>query len=149
MVYGELQGKALEWAAKFVFELDPTSMPSQIVISPFKFEKYCGEFRNLVTDRGLKLEKTGNSFLVRKGSKHVLFGSGGIGASNFADSSYILCHCKNAEEIIFVGTGGGVGTHLESADINRPPTASDQIRSLKSLHRVKLQQRLTLTYWKE
>jgi purine-nucleoside phosphorylase len=53
-------------------------------------------------------------------NKRVLFSEGGIGASNFADSSYVLCHCRNVKEIIFVGTGGGIGERVETADINIP-----------------------------
>lgn len=50
----------------------------------------------------------------------MLFCEGGLGASNFADSSYVLCHCKNIKEVVFVGTGGGIGNNIESADINVP-----------------------------
>lgn len=96
-------------------------MPSRIVFSPFKFEEYCKDSQKLVERRGLKVEKVGNNYPVHKRSRQFLFAEGGIGASNFADASYILCHCKNVEEIIFVGTGGGIGEHLESADINVPP----------------------------
>jgi purine-nucleoside phosphorylase len=68
----------------------------------------------------LTFKKAGNGFLVWNNSQRVLFCEGGLGASNFADSSYVLCHCKNAKEIVFVGTGGGIGKSVENADINVP-----------------------------
>ena len=47
MAYGELKGRALKWATKEVFGLDPESMPESAVISPAKvgqcfktFQKY-------------------------------------------------------------------------------------------------------------
>jgi hypothetical protein len=64
MVYGELKGKALEWATDFVFGFQPNAMPSKIVISPFSVEQYCEDFQSLIASKGLKLEKIGNSFLV-------------------------------------------------------------------------------------
>jgi len=122
MVYGELGTKALKWATRFVFGIDPESTPSKVVITPLKVEEFFEDFQTIVTSKGLKFERVGNGFLVWKGNKQTLFGEGGIGASNFADSSYILCHCKNVEEIIFVGTGGGISEHVETADINMPPS---------------------------
>jgi purine-nucleoside phosphorylase len=120
MAYGESRKRALKWATKFVFGLDPDLMPSTVVITPFKIEECFKDFQAIITSKGLKLEKVGDSFLVRIGNRRVLFGVGGIGASNFADSSYILCHCKNVKEIIFVGTGGGIGEHVKTVDINIP-----------------------------
>jgi len=126
MVYGELGSKALAWATQFVFGLDPASMPARIVITPLKVEEYFDDFQAMITGRDLKFERTTgvsrSNFLVWKGGKQVLFCEGDVGASNFADSSYILCHCRNVKEIIFVGTGGGIGENVESADVNVPPS---------------------------
>jgi len=122
MVYGELGTKALKWATEFVFGLDPESMPSTVVISPIKIEEYFKGFQPIVAGKRLKFEKVENSYLVWSEDRQFLFGEGGIGASNFADSSYILCHCKNVEKIIFVGTGGGIGEHVKTVDINIPPS---------------------------
>jgi len=120
MVYGELGSKALKWATRFGFGLNPESMPSRVVITPLKVEEYFEDFQAAITGKGLTFERVDSSFLVRNKNKQALFCKGGIGASNFADSSYILCHLKNVEEIIFLGTGGGLGEHVESADINIP-----------------------------
>jgi len=126
MVYGELEDKALAWATRFVFGLDPASMPARVVITPLKVEEYFDNFQAIIGDRGLTFERvTGvsrSSFLVWRGDKQALFCEGDVGASNFADSSLILCHCRNVEELIFVGTGGGIGENVESADINMPPS---------------------------
>ncbi len=126
MVYGELEDKALAWATSFVFGLDPASMPARIVITPLKVEEYFDNFQVIIGSRGLTFERfagvSRDSFLVWRGDKQALFCEGDVGASNFADSSLILCHCRNVEEIIFVGTGGGIGENVESADINMPPS---------------------------
>jgi purine-nucleoside phosphorylase len=120
MVYGELGSKALKWATQFVFGLNPSSMPPRVIITPLKVEEYFENFQAVMADKGLKFERKGNSFIVWKGDMQALFCEGGVGASNFADSSYILCHCGKVEEVIFVGTGGGIGEDVESADINLP-----------------------------
>lgn len=120
MAYGELEDEALTWATQFVFGLNPSAMPSRVIITPSKVEGYFKNFQAVMTGKGLKFERIGNSFMVWKGNRQAFFCEGGIGASNFADSSYILCHCRNVEEIIFVGTGGGIGKNVESADINLP-----------------------------
>jgi len=120
MVYGEMGSEALRWATQFDFGLDPESMPSQVVITPLKVEDCFKDFQAIITRKGLTIEKVGNGFLVWKECKQALFCEGGIGASCFADASYILCHLKNVKEIIFVGTGGGLGEHVESADVHIP-----------------------------
>jgi len=148
MVYGELGTKALKWATRFVFGIDPESTPSKVVITPLKVEEFFEDFQTIVTSKGLKFERVGNGFLVWKGNKQTLFGEGGIGASNFADSSYILCHCKNVEEIIFVGTGGGISEHVETADINMPPSCIRLDKVLEIFLHLKPRQRLTLNWRK-
>jgi len=122
MAYGELGSKTLKWAAQNVFGLKPESIPARILITPLKVEDFFEGFQVAITREGLIFDKVGNSFLVSKGNRQVLFSEGDTGASNFADSSYILCHCRSVEEIIFVGTGGGIGEHVKSADINIPPS---------------------------
>jgi purine-nucleoside phosphorylase len=120
MAYGELDDESFTWATQFLFGLNPSSMPSKVIITPSKVEEYFENFQAIITEKGLKFERMGNSLMVSKGNRQALFCEGGIGASNFADSSYILCHCRKVEEIIFVGTGGGIGKNVESADINLP-----------------------------
>jgi purine-nucleoside phosphorylase len=122
MVYGELKGRALKWAMKEVFGLDPESMPASVVVSPFKVEQCFKDFQKILTQNALTFRRVGTGFLVRRNDRRALFCEGGIGASNFADSSYILCHCRNVEEILFVGTGGGIGEDVQTADINLPPS---------------------------
>jgi purine-nucleoside phosphorylase len=120
MAYGELKGKALEWATRFQFGIEPSSLPSRIVITPSKVEEYFKNLQTTMAKKRLTSERVGNSFLVSKDKRRVFFCQGGIGASYFADSSYTLCHCENVEEIIFVGTGGGLGENVESADVILP-----------------------------
>jgi len=120
MGYEELENEALEWATAFVFGLDPSSMPSKVVITPLKIEECFENLQTTVTSKGLTLKRYGNSFVIWRDDGRVILCEGGIGASKFADSSYILCHCKNVQEIIFFGTGGGIGKNVESADINIP-----------------------------
>jgi purine-nucleoside phosphorylase len=120
MVYGELGKEALKWATEFEFGLSPESMPPQVVITPLKVEEFFKDFRTIIADKGLLSESVTNGLLARKKDKQALFCEGGIGASAFADASYILCHLKNVEEIIFVGTGAGLGKYVESADVHLP-----------------------------
>ena len=120
MVYGELKDKALGWFTRFVFGVDPSSIPPRVVITPSKVEEYFENFPIVAAEKGLALERVGSSFVTSKGSRQAIFCEEGIGASNFADSSYILCHCKRVKEIIFVGTGAGIGENVGSADINLP-----------------------------
>jgi purine-nucleoside phosphorylase len=120
MAYGELLGEALEWATQFQFGIDPSSLPPKVVITPLNVEEYFENFQAMISKKRLACERIGSSYLVRKDDRHILFCHGGIGASYFADSSYTLCHCKNVEEIIFVGTGGGLGENVKSADITLP-----------------------------
>jgi purine-nucleoside phosphorylase len=120
MAHGELGNKALKWATKTGFGLDPASMPPEIVITPLKIEECFTDFHTILTNNALRSEKVGNGYLVWKNDRRALFCEGGIGASNFADSSYVLCHCRNAKEIIFVGTGAGIGKDVEIADVNVP-----------------------------
>jgi purine-nucleoside phosphorylase len=120
MAYGELGNRALKWATQSGFGLDPASMPPEIVITPLKVEECFEDFQTILTNNALRFEKVGDGYLVWKNDQRALFCEGGIGASNFADSSYVLCHCRNVKEIIFVGTGAGIGKDVESADVNVP-----------------------------
>jgi purine-nucleoside phosphorylase len=120
MVYGELEDKALVWFTRFAFGLDPLSMPSKVVIIPSRVEECFHSFPTVMRREGLSFERVRSSFMVWRGDKQALFCEGGIGASIFADSSYILCHCKKVKEIIFIGTGAGIGEDVESADVNLP-----------------------------
>lgn len=125
MTYGELEGEALAWASRFVFGLSPSSMPPKVIITPSKVEEYFENFQATIRNKGSTFERVGSTrertgFMIRKGDKQALFCEGGIGASVFADSSYILCHCKNVEELIFVGTGGGLDKDVQSGDVNLP-----------------------------
>jgi purine-nucleoside phosphorylase len=122
LAYGELRGRALRWAARFGFGLSPASMPSTVVITPLKVEECFEGFRSTLNARGLEFKRVGSGFLVWNEEKSALFCEGGTGASNFADSCYVLCHCGNVEEILFVGTGGGIGERVETGDVNVPPS---------------------------
>jgi purine-nucleoside phosphorylase len=122
MAYGELGSRALKWAVQTAFGLNPASMPNRIVVTPLKVDECFAGFQSVFTSNALNFQKVGNGYLAWKDDMRVLFCEGGIGASNFADSSYILCRCPNVEEIVFVGTGGGIGKDVHSADINVPPS---------------------------
>jgi purine-nucleoside phosphorylase len=121
MVYGEMGTEALKWASESVFGLNPAAMPPNVVVTPFKVEECFKDFRSTLAKNAIRYRKTGKSFLASKDGRQILFAEGGTGASNFADSSYILCHCKNVEKIVFVGTGGGISDQVKSADVNVPP----------------------------
>lgn len=101
---------------------DPEFMPESVVISPAKVEQCFKNFPEILPQNGLTLRRVNSGFLVRKNDQSTLFCEGGIGASTFADSSYVLCHCANVKEILFVGTGGCIGDHVQTADINVPPS---------------------------
>jgi len=120
MVYGELSDEVLERFTQLQFGLTPSSIPSTVVITPSKIENYFQNFKKVIMEKGLRIERVKGNFIVGKDSRKVLFCEGGVGSSNFTDSSILLCHCKNMEEIIFVGTGGGIGEDMESGDINLP-----------------------------
>jgi purine-nucleoside phosphorylase len=122
MVYGELKSRALRWAAREAFGLDPESMPASVVVSPVKVQQCFKGFHKILARNALTFTRVGNNFLVRKNDRKALFCEGGTGASNFADSSYVLCHCANVKEILFVGTGGGIGEDVQTADVNIPPS---------------------------
>ncbi len=121
MTYGELDEAALSWATQSAFGVDVASMPKQVVISPIRTEEFFDEFHVVLKEKELDSVEVKSGYQVSNGEKQVLFCRGGIGASMFADFSYILCHCDNVQEIIFVGTGGGLGKRVETADINIPP----------------------------
>jgi purine-nucleoside phosphorylase len=122
MTYGELDDAALSWATESAFGVNFTEIPKQVIICPIQIEEFFKEFHTTIEKHELDSEEVKSGFQVSKGEKRVLFCRGGIGASMFADLSYILCNCENIQEIIFVGTGGGLGKSIETADINIPPS---------------------------
>lgn len=122
MAYGELGTEALKWATQTGFGLDPAAIPPNIVITPPKVEECFSDLQTILTSNGLMLEKVDSGYLVWKDGRGALFCEGGLGASVFADSSYILCHCRSVKEIIFVGTGAGISEDVESGDVNIPPS---------------------------
>jgi len=97
-------------------------MPGSVVISPAKVEQCFKNFPEILAQNSLTLMRVNSGFLVRNNDHSALFCEGGIGASTFADSSYVLCHCASVKEILFVGTGGGIGDDVQTADINMPPS---------------------------
>jgi len=113
--------ETLKWASESLSGLDPADMPPSVVVTPFKVEECFKDFWSTLAKNAIRYRKTGKSFLASKDGRQLLFAEGGTGASNFADSSYILCHCENVERIIFVGTGGGIGDQVKSADVDVPP----------------------------
>jgi purine-nucleoside phosphorylase len=122
MAYGELKGRALKWAANAAFGLCLESFPRRVVVSPVRIEQYFSNLPRLFTQERVNFSTAGNGFLAQKNGEKALFCEGGTGASRFADSSCALCHCPNVEEILFVGTGGGIGKNIQTADINVPPS---------------------------
>lgn len=122
MAYGELKGRALRWATGFGFGLTQATMPASVVISPARVDECFEDFQTTMTSKALDSRRVGSGFLVWNDQKSALFCEGGTGASNFADSTIVLCHCRNVEEILFVGTGGGIGKRVETGDVNIPPS---------------------------
>jgi hypothetical protein len=64
MAYGELKDGALAWFTRFAFGLDPSSIPSKVVITPPKVEEYFENFQTVVAEEGLTFERVGSSFMV-------------------------------------------------------------------------------------
>jgi purine-nucleoside phosphorylase len=58
--------------------------------------------------------------MVETKDQQVLFCRGAIGASMFADIGYVLCNSRNVEDVIFLGTGGGISHEVQTADVNIP-----------------------------
>jgi hypothetical protein len=79
------------------FWLEPDAMPASVMISPVKIDECFEDFQTTVTSKALESRRVQSSFLVWNDQKSALFCKGGTGASNFADSAYVLCHCVNAE----------------------------------------------------
>ncbi len=122
LTYGELKGSALKWATEFGFGLSPAAMPASVVISPVRVDECFEDFQTTMTSKAFDFRRVRSGFLVWNDQKSALFCEGGTGASNFADSTIVLCHCRNVEEILFVGTGGGIGKRVETGDVNMPPS---------------------------
>ncbi len=120
MVYGELGKDALKWATQSIFGLTQPQIPEHVVISPFKIERYFKDFFDVLKAHGASYEETKTGYMVNVDGKRVLFCRGAIGASMFADIGYVLCNSRNVEEVIFLGTGGGISRDVKTADINIP-----------------------------
>jgi len=127
--YAELKGKALDWVVRSHFGLHLKKMPDRVVITPLEVKVFFGDdFRRRVENRDFAVKKFGgnflakNNFLVEKNRQQALFCAGGVGASAFADSAYILCQIPQVSEVIFAGTGGGIGKMVNTADVHVPHT---------------------------
>jgi purine-nucleoside phosphorylase len=121
--YAELKGKALDWAVRLCFGLPLKKMPDKVVATPLKVKDFFGDdFEKQVKSRRAIVKKINDNFLVKKNGQVALFCTGGVGASLFADNAYILCHVPKVDEIVFVGTGGGIGKEVNMADVHVPHT---------------------------
>jgi len=133
MVYGELGAQALAWATTSMFGLESASMPARVVISPFRIDEFFEDFESQIHAGRLVLKPLNSGFLVRRRKEQALFCRGGIGASVFTDFSYVLCHCDTVEEIIFVGSGAGLGATVNTADVHLPASCLRLERVLEDL----------------
>ncbi|MFX1475444.1 MAG: hypothetical protein ACFFCO_08215 [Promethearchaeota archaeon] len=122
MVYGELGRDALKWATQSVFGLNQSQIPERIVISPYKIDQFFEDFFTILKAHGAVYRETKTGFMVWNDGQRALFCRGAIGASMFADIGYVLCNSRNVEEVIFLGTGGGISLDVKTADINIPTT---------------------------
>jgi purine-nucleoside phosphorylase len=121
--YAELKGKALDWVVRSHFGLPLKKMPDKVVVTPLAVKAFFGnDFRKRVENRDFAVKKADDNFLVKKNKQWALFCVGGMGASAFADSVYILCHVPQVSEIIFAGTGAGIGKPVNTADVHVPHT---------------------------
>lgn len=120
MVYGELGRDALKWATESVFGLKQSQIPARVVISPFRIEVFFDDFFTVLKEYGASHQETKTGFMVETKNQRVLFCRGAIGASMFADIGHVLCNSRNVEEVIFIGTGGGISQDVKTADINVP-----------------------------
>jgi len=121
--YAELKGEALNWVVRLCFGLPLKKMPDKVVVTPLKVKAFFGDdFKKRVEGRGTTVKKIDDNFLVKRNGQVALFCTGGVGASLFADNTYILCHVPRVDEIIFVGTGGGIGKEVNTADVHIPHT---------------------------
>lgn len=132
--YAEFKGKALDWVVRSHFGLPLKKMPDRVVVTPLETKAFFGDdFMRRVKNRNFAVEKVDNNFLVKKNKQQALFYAGGVGASAFADSTYILCQVPQVSEIIFAGTGGGIGRTVNTADVHVPHTCKRLERVLEIL----------------
>ena len=120
MVYGELGREALTWATDSVFGLKQSQLSERVVISPFRIESFFTDFFAVLEEYGASHQETKTGFMVQTKNQRVLFCRGAIGASMFADIGYVLCNSRNVEEVVFLGTCGGISQEAQTADINIP-----------------------------
>lgn len=132
--YAELKGKALDWVVRSCFGLPLKKMPDKVVVTPLEVKAFFGnDFRKRMENRDFAVKKVDNNFLVKKNKQQALFCAGWVGASAFADRAYILCQAPQISEIIFAGTGGGVGKAVNTADVHVPHTCKRLERVLEIL----------------
>jgi len=132
--YAELKGKALDWVVRSHFGLPLKKMPDRFVITPLEVKVFFGsDFKKRVENRDFAVKKFGGNFLVEKNKQRALFCAGGVGASAFADSAYILCQVPQVTEVIFAGTGGGIGKMVNTTDVHVPHTCKRLERVLEIL----------------
>jgi hypothetical protein len=99
MAHEEMEDELLKWAVQSAFCLNPTSMPANIVITPLRIAETFPYFPATLEANMVTFKKAGSCYLVWNNSQPVLFYEGGLGASNFGDSSFVL-PCRNIEEIV-------------------------------------------------
>ncbi len=133
--YAELKGKALDWVVRSQFKLPLKRMPNKLVVTPLNVRAFFGDdFKKRVKSRELAVEKINDNFLVEKNRRQAaLLCTGEVGASAFADNIYVLCHVPKVNEIIFVGTGGGIGKEVDTADVHVPHTCKRMDKVLEVL----------------
>jgi len=121
MVYAELKGKSLDKVVYDLFGLHLKEIPKNIVICPFNFNNIFGKKwiykikRDGFEIKRIKIPdhyfgKIGKNLLVEK--RKLFFCIGGRGASDFADSAFLLCRIPQVKKIIFVGTAAGIGKNI-------------------------------------
>jgi purine-nucleoside phosphorylase len=137
MAYGDFTPENLNTAVFDLFGIYPEEFPRKVVIYPFGIENFLGQNwdKSLNTSQIKEIEIPDRYFSIYKNyeisteDKRFLILMGGRGASDFADSSTLLCNVSNVEEILFVGNGAGIGNRVRSKDIHIPLTCrrDDQV----------------------
>jgi purine-nucleoside phosphorylase len=132
MAYGDFTEKSLDTAVFDLFGLHVSQFPEKVILYPFGFENFVGKnWKEKATGKTIqeieipdKYFSQYKNYLIKDKEREIFICMGGRGASDFADSSVLLCNIPAVKEILFIGNGAGVGDNIRSKDIHIPRSCS-------------------------